>query len=337
MSHPILRAAIAALIISLPAMPGAAQETEPGDEWKMTMSMQMEGFSMPGHTSTQCIARSQKAVAPTAEDKNCQSKVIEQSGNTVKVEMVCTGSNAMQGTGTFTTTATGMNGQMQMNSKDGSMTMAYNGVKTGKPCDAKALERQVKATVAQGAAAMDKQCVDMAHNLEPVYFFGKQPICSDAKYRTQFCAAAKGEAAYTKLHGYQTGAMAGVPGEPPLIPQVERACGFTMAAMNKELCSGAEQRKSWSFLAANCEAQAQVLAKRECAGRDFTARMAHPSPYDDFCGAYAAHSGESRSGDGAGAAGPAAPAADKPEEKPAEKPADKVKDRAKKLKGLLGF
>jgi hypothetical protein len=325
MSRLISCTLIAASLLALPAVKAQAQAVEPGDEWKMTVSMQMEGMKMPGQTSTQCMARSQTAVAPAPEQKNCKTTIVSQTGNTVEMKMACTGKDAMQGTGKFTTTGSSMSGVMQMTSADGSMQMNYTGTKTGKACDAKAVERQVNALVAQGAAATDKLCSDAARDVSPEYIFGKSAICADAKYRTAFCSNAKGEAAYTKLHRYETGGFASVAGEPPLMPQVEAACGFKMAAMNQQLCSGAEQRKSWTFLAESCPVQAQTIAKRECAGRSFTARAANPSPYDAFCGTYAAKASTGNSG------------GDEPAAKPAETVGDKAKSGAKKLKGLLNF
>jgi hypothetical protein len=139
------------------------------------------------------------------------------------------------------------------------------------------------------------------------------------------------------LHHYETGRFTGIPGEPPLVPQIEGACGFKMTTMNQQLCSGAEQRKSWTFLAENCPVQAQTIAKRECAGRTFTARSANPSPYDTFCGAYAANSPKGKTGSTATTDDQPEAAADQPAEKPAETAGDKVKNGAKKLKGLLNF
>ncbi len=330
MSHLNASKLMVAALLLLPAFSAYAQGVEPGDEWKMTMSMKMEGFNMPGQSSTQCIARSQAAVVPASQDKNCTTTVISQTGNTVELKMACTGKNAMQGTGKFTTTGSSMSGQMHMTSADGTMDMTYSGNKTGKACDAKAVEKQMMAMAAQGEAAKDKMCGDAAQNLTPELFFGSTPACAEPKHRTAFCGNVKGEAAYTKLHGYETGRTMGIPGEPPVVPQIEGACGIKMATMGQQLCGGAEQRKSWTFLAENCPVQAQALAKRECAGRTFTARMTNPSPYDAFCGAYAANSGDQ-------ANATVVPATDPAAEKPPETATDKMKNSAKKLKGMLGF
>jgi hypothetical protein len=324
MSRLIASKLLVAALIVLPALSVHAQGVEPGDEWKITTSMKMEGFSMPGQTSTQCIAKSQTAVAPSPQDKNCKSNIVSQTGNTVEMTMACTGKDAMQGTGKFTTTGDSMSGQMQMTSSAGSMQMVYSGTRTGKACDAKALDKQVAAVMAQGTAAKEKMCGDAARDLTPELVFGKGAVCAEPKYRTAFCGNVKGEAAYTKLHGYETGRTVGIQGQPSVVPEIEGACGFKMVTMGEQLCAGAEQRKSWTFLAGSCPVQAQTIAKRECAGRSFTARTANPSPYDAFCSAYAANSPDKT--------------AAAPDEKPAaETTTDKLKGGTKKLKGLLGF
>jgi len=96
--------------------------------------------------------------------------------------------------------------------------------------------------------------------------------------------------------------------------------------MNKQLCSTAEQRQSWKFLAQECEAEAKVLATRECAGRSYTAMS--KSSYKDFCSAYGVEGMASDSAAGAAAATPVA------EEKAEE---SKVKRGLKGLKGALGL
>jgi hypothetical protein len=302
----------------------------------MTTSMSMQGFSMPASKSMQCIARSQKAVAPEPQDKNCRATDTQVSGNTVTMKMVCTGKDPMEGTGTFTTTGSAMKGRMVMKSGEGEMQMAYTAENTGKPCDAKAAERAVKQIIAQGAAMTDKACMDLANSAGPAAgFFGKSAACKDPKHIAAYCANIKGEKGYALLR--QEDAAAKANAQPSLVPEVERACGVSQAAMNKDLCSSAEKRKSWGFLAKQCDVQAKVIAARECAGRGYTAMSA--SPYKDFCSAYGVEvtsEDAPATGNAAAAKVQAAPAAaEAPKEESKED--SKVKRGLKGLKGALGL
>ena len=123
-----------------------SQAPEPGDEWKMTMSMEIQGMSMPGQTTTQCLPRSESAAAaPRPQDGNCQLLETKRSGNTVKTKMRCGGPEPMQAEGTFTTTGNTMRGVMTMTGSQGAMQMIYNGTKTGKSCDAGEFKRKLEA------------------------------------------------------------------------------------------------------------------------------------------------------------------------------------------------
>ncbi|MEO8307989.1 MAG: DUF3617 family protein [Pseudomonadota bacterium] len=303
-----------------------AQAPEPGEEWQMSMSMQMAGMSMPAHKANQCMPVSQKTIAPEPPDKNCTSTVISQTADTVNMKFSCTGKEAMEGTGSFTRTGKTMKGRMDMKTKDGDpMQINYSGENTGKACDAKAMQRTANAAIAQGAASVDKLCTDSASKGgQASMFFGKDAICKDAKYAPMYCANIKGEKGYSQLRYEEK--LARTAGTPNLVPEIETACKTSLSAMNKQLCPTAEQRKSWKFLAQECEAEAKTLAAQQCAGRGYTAMSA--SPYKDFCSAF-----------GAGAAsGEVAAAPDAAAPPPAEvKPEDKVKKGLRSLKGALGL
>ena len=296
-----------------------AQAPEPGEEWQMTMSMQMGTMSMPGRSVNQCVATSQQVVAPQAPDGNCTSTVLSQTADTVNMRFACTGKDAMEGTGTFTRTGKTMKGQMVMKTQAGdTMQMNYTGTNTGKACDAKATQRAAKAAIAQGAAQMDQMCTESARSgSQASMFFGPNAICKEAKYTTAYCANISGEKGYTILRTEEQSAK--MMSQPSPVSQIESACSVSMPAMKSQLCSTAEQRKSWQFLAKECEAEAKTLAAQQCAGRGYTAMST--SPYKEFCGAY-------------GAGGAAADAAVAPE---TPKPEDAVKRGLKGLKGKLGF
>lgn len=312
-----------AAVLLFVASPALAQAPEPGDEWRITMSMSAEGFNMPGRTSTQCIARAQRAYAPEPDDKNCRVLDVQTSGDTTTMRMVCTGDEPMEGTGTFTTTDKIMKGEMVMKMRRGTARMTYAGENTGKACDAKALERQANAMIAQGQAATEKYCTDSARaGTLASLFFGANATCADAKYKQMYCGNVKGERGYEMLANEAQ--IATSTRNPNPVPDIERACGISMAGMERELCTTAEQRKSWTFLAKSCPAQAQPLAAAQCAGRGYTA-MAE-SPYRAFCSAYGI---EPVSSDDAAAKPADAPAPAKPAE-------GGVRRGIRGLRGVLG-
>ena len=322
---------IVALLISATAITSVsvqAQQSEPGEEWRITMAMQMAGMSMPGQSNTQCIAKSQKTVAPEAMDKNCQQSDVRVSGNTVSMKFTCQGRDAMEGTGTFTTSGKSMNGKMTMVSRDGEMVMSYSGVNTGKPCDAKALERKANQAIAAGAATTDKMCTETAtKGGQASMFFGKDAACKDPRFRTLYCANVKGESGFIMLRNEDK--MSKAAKVSATIPEIERACGVSMTKMGSELCGSAEQRKSWKFLAQHCDVQAKVLAAKQCAGRSYTALT--NSPFKDFCSAYAG--GEASSGDDVSKSGGQS---DKAAPAPEDKPKDRIKKGLKSVKGVFG-
>ena len=298
-----------------------AQAPEPGEEWQMTASMQMGGMSMPGQKTNQCVAVSQKNFAPEPPDPNCTSSVLSQTADTVTMRFSCTGKDAMEGTGTFTHTGKSMKGQVNMKTRDGDeMLMNYSGVNTGKACDAKAMERKVNALVAQGEAQTAQFCTESASKGgQASMLFGKDPVCKDPKYKPMYCANIKDEKGYLMLRSEQT--MSRSANTQDLIPEIESACKVSMPAMKQQLCSNAEQRKSWKFMAQECEAEASTLAAAQCAGRSYT--VVSQSPYKDFCSAYGMSGGQ------ADAAAQAPPAE--------EKAQDKIKRGLKGLKGALGL
>jgi hypothetical protein len=152
------------------------------------------------------------------------------------------------------------------------------------------------------------------------------PLCKDPAKKEAFCARARTEEGFGKLmaHGEMEKATGGAMPGPKA---AAKACPLDLAAVQRDLCAGAAKQESLAFLGAWCPAEAKVIAKRECAGRGYTAMQG--SRYRDFC---ARLMGDQLDAE---ASAEAKPAKKPKEEKPKE---DDATEKGKKLlKGVLGF
>jgi len=99
----IKRAPFVAVLLTLSSVPAfAAGGMQPG-LWEVTTRMQMAGMPMPPQTVRHCYTRQDvekgERTVPQADDKNCKIKDYKLKGNTATWSIVCTGKNAMTGTG----------------------------------------------------------------------------------------------------------------------------------------------------------------------------------------------------------------------------------------------
>jgi len=113
-----------------------------GEWWEVTMKMEMPGMPagmagmMGGQTSKVCMLKGQeKEPAKSKEDKDCTISDMKQSGNTTSFKMKCTGKNALTGDAVLTHTPNSFSQKMNMQSKDGNMTMISNGKRIGGACE----------------------------------------------------------------------------------------------------------------------------------------------------------------------------------------------------------
>lgn len=322
---------------------------EPGEKWRTTMSMSMMGMSMPGMSNEVCVPKGGDA-SQAGLDKNCQTSNMRRSGNKLSYHVVCTGKNAMEGDMEIENLGPDhYRGQMVATAGGEQMTMKYEGQKQPGECDAGELKRKVNAMIARSNAEMAKACHEGAQNTQVGLFTGAEPMCKDPKDKQVFCGNVQGYKAFGALSQqeryYGRGGQTGIENKP--LSAAARACGFGVDAKRTQLCSGAEGKGEWGFLASECPVLAKPLAQRECAGRDFTTPVA--AKYRDFCSAYAsARSGAGTAAGGAdagGASGDAGTAAadgtaqsGKVDAEEQQKPSvgDKAKNSLKKLKGLFG-
>jgi len=78
--------------------------------WNMSTRMEVAGMQMPGSSQQVCMKKGEQRAEDLQQDKNC--KVTEQRvvGNKMTWKIVCTGKDAMTGTGEMTRTATAWTG-----------------------------------------------------------------------------------------------------------------------------------------------------------------------------------------------------------------------------------
>jgi hypothetical protein len=363
---------LATLLPLVLAQAASAQAPTPGERWKTTMSMEMAGMKMPGMTSEVCTPKN-VAPEPEAPQENCTISNRQRVGNTDSFDMTCTGKNPMTARMEMTQESpTRWRGKMLTKSKDGEMTMNYSGEKLPGECDASEMERKMNQLKAQGDARLAKECAAAAkpESLNPTLFVGAGGTaggCKDAESRKAYCESVRTPRGYTSVARYQRLSASpeyrGAAGNAykTVLADTGKLCGFAPETVRTQLCSTAQGKKEWTFLAEDCPEISKPLAQRECAGRDFTTPVS--PPFVAFCSAYAAagrgaslpgSSSDGASGDdgatagstsasGAGSAsaqgGPANDGGAATGEE-AGNPADKAKEALNKgkqaLKGLFG-
>jgi hypothetical protein len=322
-----------------------AQAPVPGDEMRVTSKMEMAGMAMPARTYNVCMPRNRPADSgPADQPENCQLLEASSSGNTTRFRLRCTGEMEGEMTGETTTTATGYRQRMTMAADGQTMVMTQDAEKTGKECDAAEMERKMNAMMAKAEAdsakMMKEICAGSAKEVSQVpTFFGADATCKDPADVKTLCGNVRTPKGYYRLYDAKTAKLFG--NEPAGVKALESACALKgPAPLKEELCGQAEGKRWWNFLAKECPVQAQALAAKECAGRDFTALQG--SPYAGFCGAMG--TGTPAAGDAEGDAladgsappAPAAPAGNEAQNA-AQKAADKAKRGFKSLRDKVGF
>lgn len=117
------------LTLAVPAMAMAAT----GEWWEVTMKMEMPGMPaemagmMPAQTSKVCMLKGQEKDPAKSDNKDCTISDVKYSGNTTSFKMKCTGKDAMTGDAVLTHTPNSFSQKVNMQSKQGKMTMISNG------------------------------------------------------------------------------------------------------------------------------------------------------------------------------------------------------------------
>lgn len=303
-----------AVLLALLSLPVNAQ-TEPGDEWETTTSMQMQGMSMPARTQKVCTPRNSQDPpgVPEPDDGDCEMYDVNRTGSTMKWKMRCTGKQAVTGSGEMTYQGTdNYDGKMTMTMDGQTMNMAMKGKRTGKECDAGKIKRDMANVQAQSDKMVAQQCAAAAEGMQVMVFDGSYPTTCDAKSKAEFCRRVSTEEGYDLL---------AVRGVSPMSKKTDlqsagATCNVDTAALQIKLCKNAVTSNSLLFMARHCPSDAAPLAQRECAGRNFTNPPAEK--YREFCSAYAQHGLTADTPPGSDAAAPGQPA-DAPKEGAVEK------------------
>ena len=321
---------IAVIATCLLLVPTALAAPAAGVKWRITTSMSAQGMTLPGQTTEVCQpVNSNETVVMDREQSNCTITERSRRGNTETFAMRCTGEEAMEGRMEITHLGPDhYRGRMRATSADGSFDMTYEGRKLGGSCDPGALERQAQAAVAQGQAQQAAMCRQMAAEGQAAMFVGPGALCSSAADKATLCKVVKDYDGMDRLLATRRAVAAaprGSAGDDSA--QVARLCGFQVDAHATQLCGRAQSAGKMAFLARNCPALAEPIARRECVGRGYTTPVA--SGYGDFCAAWAQLNGDTASAaeDGGDARAP--------EERGT---GDALREGAREaLKGILGF
>jgi hypothetical protein len=130
------RVALVLAILSLACAPALAQEK--GNEYEVTVKMEMKGMpmAMPPRTTKVCVAKNGKdeSYVPMRSGSDCRITDSKKTGNTLSYRMECTGKDAITGEGEVTYATDSYSGKMHMVGKGENafdMTQTYNGRKIG--------------------------------------------------------------------------------------------------------------------------------------------------------------------------------------------------------------
>jgi uncharacterized protein DUF3617 len=311
----VARSLLFAASLSLAAAPALAQGG-PDELWNMNTRMEMAG--MPGQTfpSQVCMKKGEAQPQKMSQDKNCKVTDVRTVGNKTSWKVVCSGRDAMSGTGEITRTRDSMDGRIRLQGKSGGDTMDMTMVLSGKlagSCNAgetqKKQQAQAKAMVAQGEAQMAQMCKESMEKYITQMFEGEGAACKAQK--PEFCAhAGRTTQAMRTAAGYRKSAKAAD------WEQVGKACKISMAPVRAAACKDAVGVRDWPFVADYCPAESKKIAAEQCAGRGYTAAMA--SEYQAICSRHASRAAE--------------------EQKPAAAPtaSGAVKEGASQLRKLFG-
>lgn len=305
----------------------AAAGAETGEYWEVKQSVSMEGMSMPPSQTRVCKPARPAAedMLPADRDSNCRMTNVRTSGAKVTYEIACSGPDAITGSGELEQLGPdAYRGRNVMRSKDGQMTLEFEGRKVGGACEPGAEVRKFEGMMAQSQA---DACRRLGSELAPPDPPAGMPPEAMPGCRTTH------KAAYCEGVRAGQGEMA----ERSRFASMSQSsgwreafafCGLDAAALERTICQGAIDEEDYSFVAASCEGDARAIATR-CAGRDVTSlSKAGQMQIRPICEKY---------GPGADPAAAAAAAEAAPQAPPPEPPStfDKLKKGTKGLKDLI--
>ena len=105
------------------------------DQYDVTMKMEMAGMAMPPMSQRLCVKKGANDGDFVPRQENCRVTDTTRTGSRLTFKIVCAGTNPMTGTGDFTFSSDGYNGQIRMKGKmegqDIDMTQAINARRVG--------------------------------------------------------------------------------------------------------------------------------------------------------------------------------------------------------------
>lgn len=352
------------LVVLLGCAMGSGVSLAAGNDelWEVTNKMDMPGmpFAMPGQTSKVCMQQGKQGdpnqAVPKDKEQDCKMSDVKMTGNKSSWKIACTGKNAMTGNGEMTFGNGAYSGKMQMHSKDGDMTMSYEGKRIGS-CDyatdspmAKfnAMQKEQQAAAEKDRVKECKQALDensYSKFLKPDCSWATdartQKMCADMAcpdLRPQMC-----DRLSKKLMESDEGYLAVVDSRDAR--KLANECGLPLEKATRAYCKKQLDAKDYQKLADYCAKEAKPLFDKNCAGRDYTAAM--DSAYGPICRRYGKWKSNSSSdaddaGDGSSMN---SKKSDAPENKKSSEvtnpgdgnPAKAILDGAKSLKGMFGF
>ncbi|HWL63848.1 MAG TPA: DUF3617 family protein [Steroidobacteraceae bacterium] len=313
---------LAALGCAVVAAAALAQQKVAGEKWRMKMSMQAEGFTMPARTTEMClpVGNTQEAMLKQGQDNgNCSVSNYKQSGNKFSADMKCTGKDAMEGHVEMEQLGpNSTRGSMTAKTADGSMKMDYEYTKVGQACEATDYSNY-KPPVAAAQPQIDF-CQRAIEQVGSENLYG-QAIAMVTKYPTpdgsgvqdctthtgfqKFCSAVQTPAGYASLdyEQWNQGRLnIKLDSDDPSVrmrsrPLTEslKACKLDssdagIVKLQKQVAAAARKDGQWGFVlyydAADRYSELQGLAKKECSGRSFT--NAADKQYLGLCSRYGA-------------------------------------------------
>ena len=276
-----------ALILTAPPAAGRAEEREPGVYWDQSVEMQMAGFSMPAQTHKVCIPKKGLEEPPRGKnDDKCEMSDVKRTGSRMTWKMKC--KDGTTGEGDITSGPDTFDGTMTMRTQGQEVHMKMKGKKVGGDCDAGEMKRKVAAmqkqaddTQAQLAESQAKRCEDGARRMDVGMFVSPYPnIPVQCKDAAKLCANLETREGLVALKGSgkDGAAKAGKLCKKDLDAVVEKLCAA--AAKEQQKATRFSDEASLEFVFGFCPDLAKTLAKRECAGRKFTAL---PPAQREFC------------------------------------------------------
>jgi len=285
----LIRLAVASVIALIAVSSFGAQN---GERWEYQTRMQleqMEGMALPAMTMQVCNEPGWKTPPKgQQQDSDCKINDYQKTGNTMSWSIECPegkgrGEMTLQGADKFT-------GFMEFSSDQGNMRMDMSGRRIGN-CDPGSDPVVVDGAAVPTTAEMQQMQADMGKQIESA----NTEACAESISAMQLTLftlegspCAKHKPAFCKRLQTGDGAMQVVTQDASgeTLNQALAYCGLQKDKVMVNACKQASATKQWDFLGSHCKADADALAQKHCAGRDYTSVYA--TEFGSFCTHYAA-------------------------------------------------